>query len=59
MVNTLREVSAVIKQVDGELQLTCTLFPAGYLELTDEKPLRFMDISTGKSGIVSLKTGLF
>lgn len=59
MVNTLREVSAEIKQVDGELQLTCTLFPAGYLELTDEKPLRFMDISTGKSGIVSLKTGLF
>lgn len=59
MVNTLREVSAVIKQVEGELQLTCTLFPAGYLELTDEKPLRFMDISTGKSGIVSLKTGLF
>lgn len=59
MVNTLREVSAVIKQAEGELQLTCTLFPAGYLELTDEKPLRFMDISTGKSGIVSLKTGLF
>lgn len=59
MVNTLREVSAVIKQAEGELQLTCTLFPAGYLELTNEKPLRFMDISTGKSGIVTLKTGLF
>lgn len=59
MVNTLREVSAVIKQAEGELQLTCTLFPAGYLESTEEKPLRLMDISIGKSGIVSLKTGLF
>lgn len=59
MVNTLRELSAVIKQVDGELQLECTLFPAGYLESIEEKPLRFMEISIGKSGIVSLKNGIF
>lgn len=59
MVNTLRELSAVIKQVDGELQLECTLFPAGYLESIEEKPLRFIEISIGKSGIVSLKNGIF
>lgn len=59
MVDTLRELSAVIKQADGELQLKCTLFPAGYLEAADEKPLRFMDLSISKGGIVSLKTGTF
>lgn len=59
MVNMLRELSAVIKQVDGELQLECTLFPAGYLESIEEKPLRFIEISIGKSGIVSLKNGIF
>lgn len=58
-VNTLRELSAVIRQADGELQLECTLFPAGYLESVDEKPLTFLNIDGGKSGIVSMKVGIF
>lgn len=59
MVNTLRELSAVIKQADGELQLECTLFPAGYLESVDEKPLTLVNITGGKSCIISMKAGTF
>lgn len=59
MVNTLRELGAVIKQADGELQLECTLFPAGYLESVDDAPLTFVDIAGGKSCIISMKACTF
>lgn len=59
MVDTLRELNTLIKQTEGEMQLDCTLYPAGTLETTKERPLDFVDISTGKSGRVSLKTGTF
>lgn len=59
MVDTLRELNTLIKQTEGEMQLDCTLYPAGTLETPKERPLDFVDISTGKSGRVSLKTGTF
>lgn len=59
MMNTLRKLSAVIKQAEGELQLECTLFPAGYLESTDEKPFTLVRTAGGKSGIVSIKACTF
>ena len=58
-VKTNLTLNTLIKQTEGEMQLDCTLYPAGTLETTKERPLDFVDISTGKSGRVSLKTGTF
>lgn len=59
MVDALQELGLAIKQADGELQINCTLYPAGALETTEELPLDIVDISVSKHGRMMLRVGKF
>ena len=59
MVETLRELSAAVKQIEGEVQFECSMCPADYAVNHEDRPLDLVCITASKNGRIVLKTGKF